>query len=413
MLPLWFPYSQMQTMPPPLRIESANGVRLKLENGQELIDSVSSWWCAIHGYNHPEINSALTAQMQKFSHVMLGGLTHNPAEKLAEELVRITPHGLNHVFFADSGSVGMEVAMKMAVQFWKNNGVPGKDKFAGLYKGYHGDTTGAMSICDPEEGMHRIFGGFLPKQFFIKPPAGLNDFDGAEKSLQEMEILFREHSAEIAAFACEPLLQGAGGFNFYPPEFLRGARELCYRHNVLLIADEVATGFGRTGVMFACELAGVVPDIMVLGKGLTAGYLGLSATLATARIYNSFLGDAYEKAFMHGPTFMGNALACSAALASLKIFERENYLQKIARINEILKEELLGFEASGVKETRVFGACGVIETETEEAHRGIQKFAAARGVWLRPFLRVVYTMPPYIISEEELRKVCGVMREFF
>jgi adenosylmethionine-8-amino-7-oxononanoate aminotransferase len=391
----------MQTMRPPLKVVSAHGVKLQLENGQELIDSISSWWCVIHGYNHPEINSAITEQMQKFSHIMLGGLTHEPAQKLAHELVRITPHGLNHVFFADSGSVGMEVAMKMAVQFWKNSGIEGKYKFASLYKGYHGDTIGVMSIGDPEEGMHHLFKGFLPKQFFI------------HASWQEMENLFEKYSKEIAAFVCEPMLQGAGGFNFYAAEFLKKARKLCDKYNVLLIADEVATGFGRTGTMFACEQANIAPDIMVLGKGLTAGYLGLSATLATTQIYNSFLGNSYEKAFMHGPTFMGNALATSAALAALKIFERENYLEKIARINKILKEELIGFEAKKVKETRVLGACGVIETVGENAHKGIQEFAAARGVWLRPFLNVVYTMPPYIISEEELRKVCSVMKAFF
>ncbi|MCL2101170.1 MAG: adenosylmethionine--8-amino-7-oxononanoate transaminase, partial [Fibromonadales bacterium] len=357
---LWFPYAQMQTMPPPLKVANAQGVKLSLENGQELIDSISSWWCVLHGYNNEEINAAMQEQMQKFSHVMLGGLTHEPAEKLAEELVRITPQGLEHVFFADSGSVGMEIAMKMAVQFWKNNGAEGKHKFASLYKGYHGDTTGVMSIGDPEEGMHHLFKGFLPKQFFINP------------CLNEMENLFKEHSKEIAAFACEPLLQGAGGFNFYSPKFLKGAKELCEKYDVLLIADEVATGFGRTGTMFACEQAGIAPDVMVLGKGLTAGYMGLSATLANNKVYNSFLGKNYEKAFMHGPTFMGNALACSAALASLRIFERENYLQKIAGINEILKEELLGFEAKGVKETRVLGACGGIETGKAEGHKGIQ-----------------------------------------
>jgi len=410
---LWHPYAQMQTMPPPLRVARANGVMLELENGQELIDSISSWWCVIHGYNNKEINAAIAAQMENFSHIMLGGLTHEPAEMLSKELDRITPCGLNHVFFSDSGSVGMEVAMKMAVQYWKNNGVSSKNKFACLYKGYHGDTTGVMSIGDPDEGMHHLFKGYLPEQFFIHPPIGLEDFDGVEKSLQEMENLFKNNSSEIAAFACEPLLQGAGGFNFYPPEFLKRARLLCDEYDVLFIADEVATGFGRTGTMFACEQAGIIPDIMVLGKGLTAGYLGLSATIATDKIYNSFLGETYEKAFMHGPTFMGNALACSAALASIKIFERENYLTKIARINEILKEELLGFEACGVKETRVFGACGVIETINAEAHKGIQEFAVKRGVWLRPFLNVVYTMPPYVISEEELRKVCWVTKEFF
>jgi adenosylmethionine-8-amino-7-oxononanoate aminotransferase len=253
----------------------------------------------------------------------------------------------------------------------------------------------------------------LPEQFFIHPPIGLQDMEGVEKSLQEMEHLFQRHSHEIAAFACEPLLQGAGGFNFYPPEFLRGARILCDEYNVLFIADEIATGFGRTGTMFACEQEGLMPDIMVLGKALTAGYMGLSATIATDKVYDSFLGETYEKAFMHGPTFMGNALACTAALTSLEIFERENYLHKIAYINKILKRELLGFKARGVKETRVFGACGVVETENESCCKGIQEFAVSHGVWLRPFLNVVYTMPPYIISEEELHRVCYVIKEFF
>jgi adenosylmethionine-8-amino-7-oxononanoate aminotransferase len=411
--PLWFPYAQMQTMPPPLKIIKAKGVWLHLENGYELIDAISSWWCVIHGYSNSEINEAIMEQMQKFSHVMLGGLTHEPAEELAAELIRIAPCSLNHVFFADSGSVGMEVAMKMAVQFWKNKGESGKHKFACLYKGYHGDTTGVMSIGDPEEGMHHLFKGFLPEQFFIHPPVGLRDLEGVEKSLREMEHLFQRHSGEIAAFACEPLLQGAGGFNFYPPEFLKGARILCDEYNVLFIADEIATGFGRTGTLFACEQESLMPDIMVLGKALTAGYMGLSATIATDRVYDSFLGKTYERAFMHGPTFMGNALACSAALASLKIFERDDYLYKIACINKILQEELLGFKARGVKETRVFGACGVIETENEGSHKGIQEFALSHGVWLRPFLNVVYAMPPYIISEDEIRRVCWVMKEFF
>ncbi|GHV13895.1 adenosylmethionine-8-amino-7-oxononanoate aminotransferase [Fibrobacterales bacterium] len=412
----------MQTMPPPLNIKSAQGVKLKTENGRELIDAISSWWCVIHGYNHPKINAAIDKQLKKFAHIMLGGLTHNAAEKLAEELVRITPKGLDYVFFADSGSVGMEVAMKMAVQYWKNNsskdGTVKKYRFASLYKGYHGDTTGVMSISDPKEGMHHLFKGYLPWQYFINPPIGFTDLAGCNASLNKMENLFKMHAEEIAAFVCEPLLQGAGGFNFYPPEFLRGIRELCNKYNVLWIADEVATGFGRTGNMFAVEQAAkgktkIIPDIMVLGKGLTAGYLGLSATLATEKIYNSFLGNAYEKAFMHGPTFMGNALACSAALASIQIFERENYLEKIAKINKILTDELLNFKAKGVKECRVLGACGVIETENESDHNGIQEFAAKRGVWLRPFLKVVYTTPPYIITESELRKVCKTMKDFF
>lgn len=410
---LWYPYAQMRGLPQPFEVTEAHGARLHLADGRTLIDALSSWWCVLHGYNHPVLNAALRAQVEDFSHVMLGGLTHAPAQTLAEALVRITPAGLNHVFFADSGSVGMEVAMKMAVQFWKNQGISSRNRFASLLRGYHGDTTGVMSIGDPEEGMHHLFKGYLPEQFFIAPPQGRTDKAGTSRALADMRQLFTNHGHEIAAFVCEPLLQGAGGFNFYPPAFLTGARELCDEFGILLIADEVATGFGRTGTLFACEQAKITPDIMVLAKGLTAGYLGLSATLATERVYTAFLGEGYDRAFMHGPTFMGNALACSVALAGIGLCENPEFLPRIAHIESILRKELLGFTAPGVVDTRVLGACGVIQTSSPEEHSGIQEFAAARGVWLRPFLDVVYTMPPSVIGDSDLRQICTVMKDWF
>jgi adenosylmethionine-8-amino-7-oxononanoate aminotransferase len=415
---LWYPYAQMRGLEIQNQVVSAQGVRINLRDGRSLIDAISSWWCVIHGYNHPVLNEALQDQATHFSHVMLGGLTHEPAQKLADKLVEITPEGLNHVFFADSGSVGMEVAMKMAVQYWKNQGIAGKYRFASLLRGYHGDTTGVMSIGDPEEGMHHLFHDYLPEQFFVIPPVGCGGSRGTiytsvADSLANLHTTLLEHHSEIAAFVCEPLLQGAGGFNFYPPAFLAGARKLCDEFDVLMIIDEVATGFGRTGTLFAMDQAGVSPDILVLAKGLTAGYLGLSATIAKTRIFNAFLGDGYEKAFMHGPTFMGNALACSVALKSIELFEQGDYLQKIARIEEILCEELIGFTAPGVREARVLGACGVIEVTDPSVHNGLQAFAAERGVWLRPFNNVLYTMPAYVISEPDLRHICATMKAWF
>ncbi len=415
---LWFPYAQMQGLEIQNEVVRAEGVRLHLRDGRTLIDAIASWWCVIHGYNHPELNAALRAQAEDFAHVMLGGLTHAPAQRLADRLVALAPPGLAHVFFADSGSVGMEVAMKMAVQYWKNLGVPGKHAFLSLRHAYHGDTTGVMSLGDPEDGMHRLFAGYLPKQHFVPPPEGMGGGRGAirrsvDEALSALAETLRLCAHEIAAFACEPLLQGAGGFNFYPPTYLAEARRLCDEHGVLLICDEVATGFGRTGTLFACEQAGITPDVMVLAKGLTAGYLGLSATLATDRVFAAFLGDGQDKAFMHGPTFMGNALACAVALASLHLFERDGYLDKIRRIEDILREELLGLRADAVAETRVFGACGVIEVHEAKAWQGIQAFASQRGVWLRPFDKVVYTMPAYVIDEASLRQVCRTMRAWF
>jgi adenosylmethionine-8-amino-7-oxononanoate aminotransferase len=417
---LWFPYAQMLGLEIQNEVVRAEGVRLHLRDGRVLIDAIASWWCVIHGYNHPELNATLRAQADDFAHVMLGGLTHAPAQRLADRLVALAPPGLTHVFFADSGSVGMEVAMKMAVQYWKNLGVQGKHAFLSLRHGYHGDTTGVMSLGDPDDGMHRLFSGYLPRQHFVPPPEGMGDGRGeirrsVDEALSALATALHQHAHEVAAFACEPLLQGAGGFNFYPPAYLTEARRLCDEHGVLLICDEVATGFGRTGTLVACEQAGITPDIMVLAKGLTAGYLGLSATLATDRVFQAFLDDDERgaKAFMHGPTFMGNALACAVALSSIRIFERDGYLNKIQRIEEILREELLGLRADTLRETRVFGACGAIEVRDPSAWQGIQAFAAERGVWLRPFDKVVYTMPAYVIDEASLRQVCQTMRAWF
>ena len=414
---LWYPYAQMQGLEIQFQIQSAEGVRLHLQNGETLIDAISSWWCVIHGYNHPRLNKALLEQANDFSHVMLGGLTHEPARKLAEKLVAISPAGLDHVFFADSGSVGMEVAMKMSVQYWKNIGVTGKHRFISLLRGYHGDTTGVMSIGDPEEGMHHLFQGYLPQQIFVRPPEGAGNGSGTirhtvEEALQELRAALEKHHHEVAAFVCEPLLQGAGGFNFYPASYLTQARKLCTEFNVLMVLDEVATGFGRTGTLFACEQAHVSPDIMVLAKGLTAGYLGLSATLASHKVFEAFLGEGYEKAFMHGPTFMGNALAASIALAGIEIFQNENYLAKIKRIEDVLHQELSSLDSPMLREARVLGACGVLEFNDASQHKGLQTFAAEHGVWLRPFLNVAYTMPAYVMSEDDLRTICGVMREW-
>jgi adenosylmethionine-8-amino-7-oxononanoate aminotransferase len=415
---LWFPYAQMRGMEAPHEVVRAEGTRLHLRDGRVLVDAIASWWSVIHGYNHPELNAALRSQLEEFAHVMLGGLVHAPAQRLADRLVALAPPGLGHVFFADSGSVGMEVAMKMAVQFWKNRGVSGKHAFLSLRHAYHGDTTGVMSLGDPVDGMHRLFSGYLARQHFVPPPEGMGAGRGAvrrsvDEALALLATALANYGPSIAAMACEPLMQAAGGFNFYPPAYLAEARRLCDRHEILLVCDEVATGFGRTGTLFACEQAGITPDIMVLGKGLSAGYLGLSATLATDRVFDAFLGEAHDKAFMHGPTFMGNALACSVGLASIDLFVREGYLTKIGRIEDILRQELLGLRSPKIRETRVLGACGVVEVHDRRALEGISEFAADRGVWLRPFDRVVYTMPAYVIDEASLRRICRTMRAWF
>ncbi|MBN3887572.1 MAG: adenosylmethionine--8-amino-7-oxononanoate transaminase [Nostoc sp.] len=410
---LWLPYAQMKTVPPPLRVVRGEGVKLYLDDGTVLIDGISSWWCVIHGYNHPVLNKAVQEQLAKFAHVMLGGLVNDAAIDLAETLVRITPKRLNHVFFADSGSVGVEVALKMAIQFWRNKGVPQKSHFVALRRGYHGDTTGAMSVSDDDEGMHRLFKGAILPQYFVDAPGGVNiESDECQASLYQLAELLESNNNQIAAMILEPVFQGAGGFRFYPPEYLFHARRLCDEHGVLLIFDEIATGFGRTGALFAAELADVTPDIMVLSKALTGGYFGLSATITTSEVYESFFGDDPQLAFMHGPTFMGNAVACAVALASISLIETENYLSKVKAIEQVLKEEILGLEGPSLCDARVLGAIGVLEFESPSNLMGFREFALERGVWLRPYSKWLYTMPPYVIGEDDLRRITGVMKEW-
>ena len=396
---LWYPYTQMKTAATPLDVDHAKGCSLFLKDGSVLTDAISSWWCVIHGYNHPELNKALTDQMEKIAHVMLGGLTHSPAKQLADKLVAITPEGINHVFFSDSGSVGCEVAMKLAIQYWKNKGQT-KKKFVVLKRGYHGDTLGVMSLGSDDETMHATFKDVVFPQFFVTP----DDVD-------ELDAVLKKHSQDIAGFFIEPIMQGAGGFYLHSPEYLQKAKMLCEQYDVLMIADEVATGFGRTGTLFAVEQAGITPDIMILGKALTGGYMGLAATCVTSEIFNAFYDDDSSKAFMHGPTFMGNPLACSVALKSIELFERHNTLKKIQTIETHLKKSLNHFSSPLVSDIRIKGAMACIEVTDENVLKEAQAFAVSNGVWLRPFGKFLYTMPAYVITEYELEKICEVMKQ--
>ncbi|WP_235041321.1 adenosylmethionine--8-amino-7-oxononanoate transaminase [Vreelandella profundi] len=417
--PVWHPYSHLKTQAPAPKVVGGEGTHFVLESGERLLDATCSWWCMIHGYGHPRLVAAIREQAGELCHVMLGGLTHEPADQLARELVRITPAGLNHVFYSDSGSVGMEVAMKMALQYQVLTGNPGKAKMLSLMKAYHGDTTGCMAVCDPEEGMHSLFASLLPQHHFA--PAPTAPFDASaeqvEHDLHALRGVLEQYHHEIAALLMEPLLQAAGGLNMTSPGYVAGARALCDEFGVLLIFDEVATGFGRTGKLFAADHAGVTPDIMVLSKGLTGGYLGHAATLATDRVHSAFIGDSPPHAFMHGPTFMGNPLACRVALESLRVFEEENYLGKIARLSQQLRRELLEDPAlnehSAVADVRVLGATAVIEAHSAEALKGVGDFAREHGVWLRPIGRWLYTMPAYITSEAEITQITDVMKAWF
>lgn len=416
--PVWHPYTADRSRP--WRVVSASGVRLQLEGGVSLIDAVSSWWSVIHGYAHPHLVQAVQRQAEILPHVMLGGLTHQPAEQLAAELIELSPRGksdspqMSKVFFADSGSVGVEVSLKMAAQYWFNLGFPKKRRFVALHGGYHGDTAAAMSVGEPEDEMH-IFSGLVPEQLFVSPPRGFENLEGAEAALRELEELLQQRGDELAAMIVEPIQQCYGGFNIYHPRYLQGARELCDRYNLLLIADEVAVGLGRTGKLFACDWAEVVPDIMILSKALTGGMIGMSATLATSKIYDAFTGSP-ERAFMHGPTFMGNPLAASAALASLELIRAPGFLPKIKEIEAQLQRELDPLSALNhpdIADIRILGATGVVELQPKASWQGLREFAAERGVWLRPFGRYIYTMPAYTISSEELAQVCGVIRDWF
>jgi adenosylmethionine---8-amino-7-oxononanoate aminotransferase len=405
---VWLPYTQMKTTELPLPVASALGVRLRLADGRELVDGVASWWTACHGYGHPHILGKVSEQLQKMPHVMFGGLAHEAAYTLAARLAKILPGDLGRVFFSESGSVAVEVALKMAVQYWLNRGER-RTKFLSFAGGYHGDTFATMAICDPEQGMHRMFRGVVAEQFVREVP------DTAEKA-RELDEWLAEKRGEIAAVIIEPLVQGAGGMKFFSEEALVALRGLCDRHGLLLIFDEIFMGFGRAGTMFACEVARVVPDIICLGKALTAGTAPLAATVAGERVFEGFLSDDADAALMHGPTFMGNALACAAANASLDLFESEPRLQQVAGIEAQLKKELAPCRGlPGVADVRVRGAVGVVQMERPVDAIGLRAKFVDRGCWIKPFGDVIYLAPALVIEERDLLvltgAICDVMRD--
>ena len=402
---LWLPYRQMQTAPPPLLVERTDGVRLYLADGRELIDGTSSWWTACHGYNHPHIRGAVAAQLQRMPHVMLGGLVHAPAVSLAERLAELLPGDLEHVFFSESGSVAVEVAMKMAVQYRLNRGERERTRFLSFHGGYHGDTFAAMSVCDPEEGMHRLFGALLPRQLVVALP------EDAEAS-EDFERTVAAHAHELTAVIVEPLVQAAGGMRFHAPETLASIAATARRFGLLLILDEIAVGFGRLGTLFACEQAHVVPDIVTLSKALTGGTLPLAATVASRRVYEAFLADDSTKALMHGPTYSGNPLACAAANASLDLFATEPRLEQVAAIEAQLARELEACRGmGGVRDVRVKGAIGVVQLTRPPNLDALRSRFVRHGVFIRPFGDVVYLMPPFVIEAADLARLTGAVHD--
>lgn len=408
---LWHPYTSFNDPMPVYPVRRAEGVQIELADGRKLIDGVSSWWSVIHGYNHPAINQAIKEQLHQFSHVMFGGLTHEPAAKLAQKLVDITPAGLNKVFFSDSGSVAVEVALKMALQYWHSQGQAQRTTFLALKSGYHGDTFGAMGVCDPHSGMHHLFHQNISHNLFAEEPSCKFGDDWNDQSFANFSHLLQRNRQKIAAVILEPIMQGAGGMRFYSPVFLQKVRELCNDLEVLLIADEIATGFGRTGKLFACEHAGISPDIMCLGKALTGGYITLAATLCNDKVSDG-ISRGQNSAFMHGPTFMANPLACAAANASLDILLKQDWQAKVQQIEQQLTSELAPCKTlSSVADVRVLGAVGVVELKEPAKVSELQAQFVAENIWVRPFGQWVYLMPPFIINEQELHQLTqGVFR---
>ncbi|WP_344942332.1 adenosylmethionine--8-amino-7-oxononanoate transaminase [Actinomadura miaoliensis] len=406
---IWHPYAPMPAAVPPELVVSASGVRLTLADGTELIDGMSSWWAAIHGYNHPELNAAVTGQLGRMAHVMFGGLTHPGAVRLAERLVELTPEPLTKVFFADSGSVAVEVAIKMALQYWRSRGRPERHRLLTVRGGYHGDTFGDMAVCDPVNGMHQLFTDVLARHVFAPPPPLGYLAEPDQAYLDELAALAAAHADELAGIIVEPVVQGAGGMRFYAPEYLRALRELADEHDLLLILDEIATGFGRTGEMWGCDHAEIAPDIMCVGKALTGGYMTMAATLCSDRVAHGITtGEA--GVLMHGPTYMANPLAAAVAAASIDLLLSRDWRDEVDTIEAVLTAGLDGAEElPGVRDVRVLGAIGVIEAREPVDVPAVQKIAMDHGVWLRPFGRLVYTMPPYVCTVEETERIADAM----